>query len=127
MNYKTLNMVTAFLSMINSLFYLLAPILSLEIMSRTTNPVGLLNTRMAGACALGIAIITWMSRNVKDTAFQHIISAGNMAMFAALVVVELHGIWSGAFNWIGWLFVIADSSLGVAYTWHFIKTQGVKQ
>lgn len=125
MNYKTLNIVTAFLSMVNSLFYLVWPAISLEIMSRTTNPVGLLNTRMAGACALGIAVITWMSRNIKETSFQHIISAGNMAMFAALVIVEIHGIWSGAFNWIGWLFVTADSSLGAAYTWFFIKTQGI--
>lgn len=124
MKFKTLNTITAVLSMTNSLFYLLAPMLSLALMSRSTDPVGLLNTRMAGACALGITIITWLSREVTELSFQHIISAGNMAMFAALVAVEIHGLWSGAFNWVGWLFVSADSLLGLAYIEVFFKTRG---
>ena len=124
MNFKNLNTITAFLSMINSLFYLLAPVFSLELMSRSTNAVGLLNTRMAGACALGIALITWQSRNIVETKFQNIVSGGNLAMFIALVIVEIHGIWSGAFNWVGWLFLTADSLLALAYLQFYLKTRG---
>lgn len=109
--------------MINSLFYLLAPVFSLVLMSRTTNPVGLLNTRMAGACALGITVITWQSRNITERKFQNIVSAGNLAMFTALVAVEIHGIMSGAFNWIGYLFLTADSLLAFAYLWFYFKTR----
>lgn len=126
MNYKNLNTITAFLSMINSLFYLLAPVFSLVLMSRSTNPVGLLNTRMAGACALGIAVITWQSRNITERTFQNIVCAGNLAMFIALVTVEIHGILSGAFNWVGYLFVTADSLLALGYAWMYIKTRGKK-
>jgi len=124
MNYKRLNTITAFLSMINSLFYLLAPVFSLVLMSRSTNPVGLLNTRMAGACALGITVITWQSRNITDRQFQNMVCAGNLAMFLALVAVEIHGIWSGAFNWVGYLFVSADSLLALGYARLYLKTRG---
>ncbi|MEJ2759753.1 MAG: hypothetical protein P8046_14840 [Anaerolineales bacterium] len=126
MNFKRLNMITAFLSLINSLFYLLAPVFSLVLMSRTTNPVGLLNTRMAGACALGITIITWQSRNITERQFQNIVCAGNLAMFVALVAVEILGLWSGAFNWVGYLFVTADSLLAIGYAWIYLKTRGKK-
>lgn len=124
MNFKKLNTITAFLSLVNSLFYLLAPVFSLVLMSRSTNPIGLLNTRMAGACALGIAIITWQSRNITDRQFQNIVCAGNLAMFIALVAVEIHGIMSGAFNWVGWLFLTADSLLALGYAILFLKTRG---
>lgn len=114
--FKTLNTITAVGTLLNSVFYLAAPSFSIFLLGRTTNPIGLMNTRMAGACGMGLLVINWASRNVVDRKFQQIVAAGNMAVFIFLVMVELHGTLSGAMNWVGWLFLVADTSLGIGYT-----------
>jgi hypothetical protein len=53
MKYKTVTSLAAILSFINGSFYILAPGFSLYILGRETNPTGIMNTRLFGACALG--------------------------------------------------------------------------
>jgi hypothetical protein len=115
MNFKNLSMLAAILSLVNSLFYILAPAFSLMLMGQPAGSVGLLNTRVAGAVALGIAAINWLSRNTHETSYQQFLIRGNLIMFTVLTVVEIEGTLSGALNWIGWLFIIADSLFAVGY------------
>ncbi len=120
--YKTLNTITAVGSLINSLFYLIVPEFSLFLLGQSSNPTGLMNTRVAGACALGICVINWTSRNVQELKFQHIVAGGNLLMFCLLVFIELHGTLTGAMNWIGWCFLLADSLLGFGYAVFLFRT-----
>ncbi len=121
MKFKTLSIVTALFSSMNGLAYLFAPVLSLELMAGATNAIGLFNTRVAGAFALGIMVINWQARNTTDRHIQRIIVAGNTLMFIALIPTDIHAVWTGTLNWIGWLFLIADSVLGIQYTRMYLK------
>jgi len=124
MNFKYLSTLTAILSLINSFFYIFAPALSLLLLGQTASPIGLLNTRIAGACALGIAAITWLSRNIQETSYQRIVIYGNLIMFTVLTIIEIEGTLSGALNWIGWLFIIADSLLAACFVRLLKKISG---
>lgn len=115
MKYKTVCIVYVILAGTNSLFFLLLPNLSMNILQRTTNEVGILTTQMAGACALGLVLMTWLSRNSTDPQLQKIILLGNLITVATLVVVDLLAIRSGAFNWIGWAFVAGDFLMSIAF------------
>lgn len=124
MNFKNLTTLTALLSLINSSFYLLAPSFSLMILGRTATPIGLMNTRVAGACALGMCTISWLSHNLRETSFQKIVICGNLIMLGTLAIIEIQATLSGAINWVGWLFVITDSFLAVGYGYLLRKTVG---
>jgi hypothetical protein len=115
MNFKTLATLAAILSLVNSLFYLIAPAFSLSLLGQTAAPIGLLNTRVAGAIALGIAAINWLSRNIREISHQQIVIRSNLIMFTVLTVVEIEGTLSSTLNWIGWLFIIADSLFAVGF------------
>ena len=125
-NYKTLNTFTAIGSFINSVFFILAPVFSLTLMGRTAAPIGLMNTRLAGACALGFCVVTWKTRNTNDPEIQKIIALGNLIMLGVLVFVDLHGILTGAINFVGYAFLAADSFLSVGYANFLIKMHGIK-
>lgn len=124
LNFKNLNTITAAGSLVNSLFYLLAPAFSLSLMGASASPIGLMITRVAGACALGMCVISWLSRNWTDPALQRVVIAGNLTMLTALSAIEIHGILSGAMNWVGWLFVGADTLLAAGYAAMLKKVWG---
>jgi len=113
--YKSLNTITALGSLINGVFYLVAPGFSLLLLGQTTNSIGLMNTRVAGAIALGICVINWASREVTEEHHRRVVALGNVIMFSALVLIEIHGTMTGAMSWIGWLYVVADSLLALGY------------
>lgn len=125
LNFKNLNTVTAAGSLINSLFYLFVPAFSLGLMGASAGPIGLMNTRVAGACALGMCVVSWLSREWTDPALQRIVIVGNLTMLAALSAIEIHGTLSGAMNWVGWLFVGADTLLAAGYAILLKRSWGV--
>lgn len=124
LNFKNLNTITAALSLINSTFYLVFPVFSLMLLGQNTTPIGTLNTRVAGACALGMCLITWMSREVTEKHFQQIVITGNMVMLTVLAAIEIHGTLTGTLNWIGWLFIAADTLLASGYAFLLKKNWG---
>jgi hypothetical protein len=120
--FRNLNLITAGGSLINSIFYLAAPEFSLLLLGQGSNAVGLMNTRVAGACALGMSVINWQSRNVVEAHFQRIVAWGNLVMFCLLVWIEIQGTLAGALNWVGWFFVLADSLLGLGYAFFLFRS-----
>jgi len=115
MLYKTLNSLTALFSLVNGTFFLFVPAYSLSLMGTSTNNAGLMNTQIAGAIALGVAVINWQSRNAKSVETQKVIATGNLTMFILLVVVDFFSLRSGVINFTGWLFLAADFLLGFGY------------
>lgn len=124
MNFKNLSVVTVILSLVNSIFYLLIPAFSLMLMGQTAGPIGLLNTRVAGACALGMATITWFARNVQESSTQKIVIRGNLVMLTLLTLIEIGGTLTGVLNWVGYLFIIGDSLLAIGYARLLLKIVG---
>ena len=112
---KALLTIMALLSFLNGVFYLLMPGFSLSIVQRLTNPIGILDTRLFGACALGLAAIAWAARNFKDPGAQRAVGLGNMIALGLMVFVDLDGVLTGAINWFGWLFFSADLFLALGF------------
>lgn len=108
MKFKTITTVSAILTILNAISFLFFPEYSLSLLGRTTNLVGIMNTRIAGACALGLGIWTWSARNTKLQEVRRTVYIGNITTFGILIFVDLNGILESAINEIGWLIFFID-------------------
>jgi hypothetical protein len=118
---KLLLIIMAFLSFMNGLFYLLLPVFSLSILQRPTNPIGIMDTRLFGACALGLAAISWLAKDFQETKAQRAVILGNLISLGLMVFVDLDGLLTGAINWLGWLFFGLDLSLSLWFGYYVIR------
>jgi hypothetical protein len=108
MKFKTITSLAAILTFINASFFLFAPVFSLSLLGTETNPAGILNTRISGACAFGLGVITWLARNITTPQVRRLITYGLLVTFGFLVVIDLQGVLSGTINRLGWLIFFAD-------------------
>jgi hypothetical protein len=115
MKIKILLTVTAILSLINGLFYLFAPELSLELLGGETNAFGILNTRYFGAAALGMAAMAWLARDISSWKLQRVISIGFFITLTATSVAGFAGTRAGVSSPLGWAQIGADSLLSIAF------------
>jgi hypothetical protein len=115
MKIKHLFSITAILSFVNGLFYLLAPEYSLSLLGQATNAIGILNTRYFGAAALGISAIAWFARKIESSEFQRIIAKGVLITLSASAFVGFMGTISGTVNQVGWLLAGTDTLLSLGF------------
>lgn len=108
-------MIAAILTFINASFFLVAPVFSLSLLGRETNPAGIMNTRISGACALGLAVITWLAKDTQSPEVRRLVSYGMLSTFSILIVIDLHGIMTSAINELGWLIFMADLFLSIGF------------
>lgn len=121
MKLKALFTIMAVLSFLNGVFYLLMPVFSLSMLERPTNPIGIMDTRLFGACALGLAVIAWLARDFKDPGAQRAIVLGNLITLVLMVCVDLDGLLTGAISVLGWLFLCFDLSLSLGFGYFLLK------
>jgi hypothetical protein len=115
MGYKTVTTTAAILSFFNGVLFLLAPVFCLSLLGRDTNLTGIMNTRYFGACALGLAVIMWLARNVQYPEVRRLVSYGMVITLGILTVIDLDGVISGAMNQLGWLLFSADFILSLGF------------
>lgn len=113
--YKTVASIAAILSFLNAAFFILVPVLTLLLLGRASNPTGIMNTRLFGACALGLAIITWLARDTKYPEVRSWVSYGMMTTLGLLAVIDLDGLITGAMNYLGWVMFVADFALALGF------------
>ena len=111
MKFKTVASIAAILSFINGSFFLLAPVFSLSLLGRDTNLTGIMNTRFSGACAIGLAVIVWLAKDIKYPEVRRLMTYGMLTTFSLLVAIDINGIMTGAINNLGWLIFFFDLSL----------------
>lgn len=115
MKFKIVAMVASILSFINAAFFILVPVLTLSLLGRDTNLTGIMNTRLFGACALGLAVITWLARDTQYPDVRTWVSYGMAITLGLLAVIDLNGIITGAMNYLGWIMFVADLSLSLCF------------
>jgi hypothetical protein len=115
MRYKIVTTAAAILSFLNGVFFLVVPSFSLSILGRDTNLTGIMNTRYFGACALGLAVMTWLAREIQYPEVRRLVSYGMLTTLGILVVIDLNGLITGAMNQLGWLFFLADLILSIGF------------
>ncbi|MGD0612994.1 MAG: hypothetical protein ABSB41_15965 [Anaerolineales bacterium] len=118
---KALFTIMALLSFMNGVFYLLMPVFSLSILQRPTNPIGIMDTRLFGACAIGLAAIAWSARDFKDPGAQRAMVLGNLITLGLMVCVDLDGLLTGAISVLGWLLFCLDLSLSLGFGYFMLK------
>jgi hypothetical protein len=127
MTYKTVTATAAILSFFNGVLFLLAPVFSLSLLGRDTNLTGIMNTRNFGACALGLAVIAWLAKDVQYPEVRRLVSYGMLITLAILVVIDLNGLISGEMNHLGWLLFGADLILSLGFVLSIFTDGGRKK
>jgi hypothetical protein len=115
MKFKIVAVIASIMSFFNAAFFILAPVFSLSLLGRDTNLTGIMTTRFFGACALGLAIITWLARDTNHPEVRLMVSSGMATTLFILAVIDLSGVLTGATNNLGWFLVAADSLLSLAF------------
>jgi hypothetical protein len=124
MKFKTITSIAAILSFLNGSFFIFSPVFSLSLLGRDTNLTGIMNTRIAGACALGLAVIAWLARDINYPEVRRLVSYGMLTTFCVLVATDLNGLLTGAINELGWLIFIADCFLSLGFILSIFTDRG---
>ena len=124
MKFKTITTISSFLTFLSAFFFLVLPYFSLTLLGRTTNLTGIMNTRIAGACALGLSTLTWSARNTKSTEVQHVVYVGNITTFGILIFIDIHGILVSAINELGWLIFFFDVLIFLGFLLSIFTARG---
>lgn len=85
-----------------------------------------MNTRISGVCAFGLGLILWQSRDIPRSPIQLTISKSLLITFLILIVIDIHGVLTGAINKIGWIIFFVDSLMAIAF-WFSINTGAVEK
>ena len=72
-----------------------------------------MNTRISGACALGLAIMTWLAKDIDYPEVRRLVTIGLLTTFSLLVGIDIYGIMIKAINDIGWLIFSIDIFLTI--------------
>jgi len=127
MRFKTIATAASILTFINAILFLIFPVVSLSILGRSTNLVGIMITRISGACAFGLGLITWSSRKTKSREVQMLVTNGNLTVFGILLIIDFHGVYMSAINDLGWLIFLADLLIFSGFVISFFAFRGSKE
>jgi len=112
---------TAILSWINGILFMLAPVWSATMLGQQIGPAGVVNTRYYGVFAFGWGILLWLAREFKYHKDRRAVAFSIGFSLALSAIVGLGGILSGSINALGWSFVITDSVLAVLFLTIYFK------
>jgi len=121
MKFKAIASITALGILVNALMFLVIPVFSMSLLGRTLNEAGIMNTRISGACALVLSVWLWQSRNFSNPVDQKRVANVFLLLFILMVAIDLHGLYTGAINEMGWLMTGVDFLLGCAFLYLVIK------
>ena len=122
MKLSNLLVINALVALVYGISYQLAPAAVLSLYGVTQGPGEMLMARLFGAALIGIGLLTWFSRNVKDTEAQRAIILAILVYCVIGVIVCVHGTVSGPMSAVGWtgVAVFLFFALGYAY-FQFMK------
>jgi hypothetical protein len=116
MKFRNIASIAAILTLLNAFFFIIAPVFSLSLLGQETNPAGIMNTRISGACACGLGIMIWLVKDIETPKVQRLMAYGLLSTFCILVVIDLHGVLTGAINKLGWLIFLIDLCLAIGFS-----------
>jgi len=127
MKLSNLLVINALIALIYGISYQLAPTAVLSLYGVTQGPGATLLARLFGAALIGIGLLTWFSRNVKDTGAQRAIILSMLVYDVIGVIVCVQGTVSGAMSAVGWTGVAVFLFLALGYAYfQFMKPSASK-
>ncbi len=102
MNARTFFMVHAIVAIVYALGFLILPRAVSHLYGVTSDLAAILAFRYFGVALLGVGLIFWFARDVKDAEARKAILGGSAIANQIGLVVTLWGTASGIMNWLGW-------------------------
>lgn len=117
MKLTTFFIINSIIALIYGISYELAPTAVLALYGAAQSPSSILLARLFGAALIGIGLLTWFSRNVKDTDALRAIILSMLIYDVIGVIVSAHGTVSGAMSAVGWTGVAVFLILALGYAY----------
>ncbi len=117
MTIRNLFIIGAIIIFFSGVGTVLAPDLMFEMWGVTSDPAGLIMTRLGGALEIGLGVILWFARNSESNEARRAILIGGLVTYGLLFIIMLSSQLSGDLNVTGWLNVALYLllTLGFAY------------
>ena len=90
-------------------------------------PGGVYIARMAGASWLGLAVLTWLGRELPEAQLRLAILPALLASFAVGLLAMLFGQLTGVTNFMGWPPILLAAFFVAAYGYALLHPAGQKQ
>lgn len=122
MKLSTLLILTAIVSLVYGIGFVLIPAPLLSIYGMSPGPGVNLMGQFFGVALIAIGLLAWFARHVQDSYARRAIILAILISDAVGLIVSLMGVFSGAFNAVGWSAVVIYLffTLGYAY-FQFMK------
>ncbi len=119
MKLNTLMIITAIVSLVFGLGFILIPLQSIGLYGSTLEGSGVFVARYFGAALLGYAFLAWLTRNTASRQ----VTAGFFAAMVLGFVVALYDAIAGTHNGLVWLNVVIYLLLAIGFGYFtFMKT-----
>ena len=121
MTLRNLFTINAIVSLSFGAGFLIMPKAILSLYGIVLDDAGIFLARLTAAEFLSYAAITWLARNIDDTAQLRIILIGCLVGFGIGFFVALFAQLSGLLNFIGWSTVMTYFLFTVGYAYFYVK------
>jgi hypothetical protein len=122
MNLRNLLILNTLIPLIYGISYQLAPEAVLSLYGVTQGSGATLLARLFGAALIGIGLLSFFSRNVKDTEAQRAIIRSMLVYDVIGIIICVHGTVTGVMSAVGWTGVAVFLILGLGFAYfQFIK------
>ena len=121
LNTTTLISVTAILSIINGVAYLVFPNFSVGVLGIRPDGYGLHNTRYYGACAIGYGILLWLIRDTESKKVTRAVLLSILVILGISSILGIIGVIDGVTNQYGLLLVTTDLFLSLGSMYLLVK------
>ena len=119
---KLLLTITAAIAIVFGLWFLTLPEVTVAPFGTALDPAGALIARLYGAMHVGLGLIDWLGRDLREAAARRAVAAGNAAYFALAAVVSVAAVALGTTNALMLLNAAAFALLGLAFARHVVRS-----
>jgi len=120
---STLFAVNAVFALIGGLGLLFMPQQIMANYGTNLNEGGKLVTQLFSTVLFGIAIISWLFRNVKDKSAQVAVLWGFVVAHGASFIIAFASVLSGALNQMGWIDIILHGTFAAGFGYYLQKAK----
>jgi len=126
MKFKNLLVINAVVALVYGISYQFVPKTILSLYGLTTGQGEILMSRLFGAPLIGIGLLTWFVRNIRDSETQRALILSMLVYHLIGFVITIHGTVTGVMSAAGWtgVGIFLFFTLGYAY-FQFIKPETI--
>lgn len=115
MNVKNIFSITAIVSLLFGLAFLIIPTQMATSYGNEANTASIVTSRFWAASLIGVAVILWMARNSGDSQARQAIITGGLVLVVLDLIVAVWAVLTGGVNALGWSTVVITLLLTLGF------------